>query len=308
MLRYVASGKKDLDSAPIVVSVRFNWEFYANLEGQLRPKLQASAPPYTKPTLYLFPPDMIHGWEAEAPVERVVFHFSTVPDIIRDYCRERGYLQTALQPGDIPMLRELAHSMEEHYRAPTPASLLIFQRALLDLSLLLIRGTKFSTNMPLETLPFERVNRVIEWYLDRLEERPTLEALAEVVHVSPAHLRRQFKLVYGKSPHVVLTQLRLEKAAQLLATCDDKLEVVARQSGFNSASDFCRVFHRRFGVYPNVWRTYISGAEQAEREKQLQRLIARSGSASPLQAPEPVSAQVASRPKSAPKRTKKRSA
>jgi AraC-like DNA-binding protein len=117
------------------------------------------------------------------------------------------------------------------------------------------------------------VERAIEWYLSHLHERPTLEALADVVHVSTAHLRRQFQLVYNQSPHFVLTHLRLEKAAELLATTGETLDVVARRSGFNSASDLCRVFRRRFKAYPTEWRTHVAGSEKPA--DQIERLIAR---------------------------------
>lgn len=275
MLRYLAYGSKDFTFAPVMVMSRFNWEFYANLDGRLRPTDgRKDGALFSKtPMLWLYPPDHPHGWESQGEVERVVFHFSSVPDVIREACSERGFLSVVLQPPDVAQLRELGHALETHYRSPTPASLLLFDRALIDLSLLFLRGKDFGAALPLETVAVERVERVIEWYLSHLHERPTLEALAEVVHVSPAHLRRQFQVVYGKSPHLVLTHLRLEKAAQLLANTGDTLDVIARRCGFNSASDLCRVFRRRFKAYPNEWRTQVAGTEKPS--EQIERLIAR---------------------------------
>lgn len=274
MLRYLAYGQKDFTEAPILPSNRFNWEFYANLRGTLRPTVESPPADYaTTPTLWLFPPEKVHGWEAPRAVERLVLHFSSVPDVIRDACATSGFLRTPLTSDDVAMLRRMGPELKPHYRSPSPASLLLFDRALIDLSLLLLRGRDFGSSLPLETVAVERVQRAVEWYLSHLHQRPTLEALADAVHISPVHLRRQFRLVYGKSPHLVLTNLRLERAAQLLATCNDTLDAIARQSGFNSASDFCRVFKHRFDVYPNEWRTQIVGVE--DTGQQLQRLIAR---------------------------------
>ena len=275
MLRYLAYGPKDLAAGPIVPMTRFNWEFYASLRGRLRPTgggLEEEV--FAKePRLWVFPPDQPHGWESRRKVDRAVFHFSSVPDVIREACAERGYLSMPLEATDVEMIRQLGKSLEPHYRSPSPASLLLFDRALIDLSLLLLRGREFGAALPLETVAVERVERATEWYLSHLHERPTLEALADVVHVSVAHLRRQFRVVYGKSPHIVLTHLRLERAAQLLANTGDTLEVISRKSGFNSASDLCRVFKRRFKVYPNEWRTQVAGTEKPE--EQVRRLIAR---------------------------------
>lgn len=288
MLRYLAYGPKDFARTPLVVSTRFNWEFYANLNGWLRPTLPTGTSfPFARHKLWLFAPDTAHGWESSGEIERVVFHFSSVPDVIQTFWPKSGYIEATLKPAEIASLRKLATSLEPHYRAPTPESILLFQRALIDLCLILLRDRKFDANVPLETVAVERVERAIQWYLARLEERPTLDTVADSVHVSTAHLRRQFKLVYGKSPHAVLTHLRLERASEMLASTTDKLEVIARRCGFNSASDLCRVFHRHHRVYPTVWRTYLSGTEKTDgADDQIQRLLARGG-ASGGNAPSP---------------------
>lgn len=242
---------------------RFNWEFYACLRGKLRPTFEGEQPEEAgaTPRLWLFPPQHRHGWQSAKTVERAVFHFSSVPDVIRDACRERGQLSMPLEKEDVEMIRALCRSLKPHYRAPTPTAMLLFERALIDLSLLFLRGRNFGVALPLETLAVERVERVSEWYLAHLHERPTLEALADVAHVSVAHLRRHFQLVHGRSPHAVFTQLRVERAAELLGTTNDTLEAIARRSGFNSASDLCRVFKRRMKVYPNEWRTQVANKE-----------------------------------------------
>lgn len=275
MLRYLAYGPKDLSEAPVPPMTRFNWEFYANLRGTLHPITESVTQTAfeTTPTLWLFPPDHVHGWESKRRIDRIVLHFSSVPDVIREACAGPGFLKTPLSPDDVAALRRMGDELKNHYRSPTPASLLLFDRALIDLSLIFLRGRDFAAALPLETVAVERVQRAIEWYLSHLHQRPTLDALADAVHISTAHLRRQFRLVYGRSPHLVLTNLRLERAAQLLATTDNTLDIVARSSGFNSASDFCRVFKQRFDVYPNEWRTQIVGEE--DPGQQLQRLVAR---------------------------------
>jgi AraC family transcriptional regulator len=275
MLRYLAYGQKDLSAQPVQPMTRFNWEFYAVLSGALRPTTETGDQlPYTStPTLWVFPPDRAHGWQSQRRLDRIVMHFSSVPEVIREACAAAGSLSTPLTSDDVAMLRRMGNELKQHYRSPTPESLLRFDRALIDLSLLFLRGRDFGSALPLETVAVERVQRAIEWYLSHLHQRPTLFSLADAVHISTAHLRRQFRLVYRKSPHMVLTSLRLERAAQLLATTDNTLDVVARSSGFNSASDFCRVFKHHFDVYPNEWRTQVGGEENPGQ--QLQRLVAR---------------------------------
>jgi AraC family transcriptional regulator len=268
MLRHLTYGPSDLATTPIEPMTRFNWEFYANLQGALRATFTGDdATDFeTSPTLWLFPPDCAHGWQSQGAVDRLSLHFSSVPDVIRNACVEPGFLKVELGPADVEMLRLIGNELTPHYRSPTPTSLLLFDRALINLSLLFLRGRDFSAALPLETVAVERVQRAIEWYLAHLHKRPTFDALADAVHISPTHLRRQFQLVHGQGPHLVLRNIRLERAVQMLATTDNTLEVIARSSGFNSASDFCRVFKRRFDVYPNQWRTQVSTKENPHQQ------------------------------------------
>jgi AraC family transcriptional regulator len=275
MLRYLGYGTKDFSLGSIPVMSRFNWEFYVCLSGKLRATGEAMAREGWRdaPALWVFPPNHPHGWESTGRFLRAVFHYTTVPEVIRREVEQKGHLCLALEPADAAMLDQLGQSLEPHFRAPTPASALLFDRALIELSLLLLRGRSFGKTLSRETVAMERVERAKEWYLAHLHARPSLEALAEAAHISVAHLRREFRIAHGKSPHAVLTQLRVERASQLLANGGHTLDVIAKQSGFNSASDLCRVFKRNLKVYPNAWRTQVAGQELPE--SQARRLVAR---------------------------------
>jgi AraC-like DNA-binding protein len=58
----------------------------------------------------------------------------------------------------------------------------------------------------------------------------------------------------GRSPMQHLTSLRMDLARRLLATTEDKLEVIAGEVGYANAAVFCRVFKRWVGVVPGEWR------------------------------------------------------
>ena len=46
----------------------------------------------------------------------------------------------------------------------------------------------------------------------------------------------------------------MERAMELLSNMKIKLETVAKQCGFSSASNFCRAFKARKGASPTRWR------------------------------------------------------
>lgn len=81
-----------------------------------------------------------------------------------------------------------------------------------------------------------------------------LAALAAEFGVSPATLRRRCVEEYGIPPKVLQGRLRLDRAKELLATSDQTIEAVAAHVGFSDPFYFSRVFNRREGCSPSVFR------------------------------------------------------
>lgn len=81
----------------------------------------------------------------------------------------------------------------------------------------------------------------------------TLLELSRAVHVSPYHLSRLFRDEVGCAPHEYLIRLRVRRAINALADGASVSEA-ASVAGFASPSYFSRVFRRRVGVPPSVYR------------------------------------------------------
>ncbi|MDN5361685.1 MAG: two-component system, response regulator YesN [Moorella sp. (in: firmicutes)] len=81
----------------------------------------------------------------------------------------------------------------------------------------------------------------------------SLEDVALVVNLSPAHLSRLFKKEMGRTVIEYLTLVRLEVAKRLLRE-GKTIEEVAAAVGFNEATYFSRVFKREVGVPPGIFR------------------------------------------------------
>ena len=97
------------------------------------------------------------------------------------------------------------------------------------------------------------VARAQEHLAQNLDRQITLAELARAVHASPFHLHRVFSAVTGTTPHAYLTQLRVDRACELLRdgwTVDETALAV----GFRSRGHLARVFRARTGVYPSRYR------------------------------------------------------
>ena len=84
--------------------------------------------------------------------------------------------------------------------------------------------------------------------------REGLPCLVRLCGVSPAYLARTLKARTGQTPTEFVNGLRLEQAAVLLATTPQEIADVALDCGFENLSYFYRLFHRRYGRSPRLYR------------------------------------------------------
>lgn len=103
----------------------------------------------------------------------------------------------------------------------------------------------------------ERVRRAQE-YLDahalRTVQSRELEAVSGLDRFA---LMRQFKTLFGTSPHRYLTMRRLQHARRLLQSGEDLAEV-AVAAGFADQSHFTRHFKKAFGMTPGRWKALVN--------------------------------------------------
>ncbi|MFW9259410.1 helix-turn-helix transcriptional regulator [Nostoc sp. CALU 546] len=99
----------------------------------------------------------------------------------------------------------------------------------------------------------ERIYQAKEILLGNLENPPSLIDLARQVGINEFKLKRGFRQVFGTSAFKYLHNYRLEKAKQLLALGDMKIEEVAFRVGFDSRSYFALAFRKKFGLNPKQY-------------------------------------------------------
>jgi AraC-like DNA-binding protein len=78
--------------------------------------------------------------------------------------------------------------------------------------------------------------------------------MARAAHLSSAHFSRQFRRVFGESPHQYLLTRRLERAAAMLRTTDWSVADVCMAVGLTSVGSFTTSFRRMFGMTPTTYR------------------------------------------------------
>lgn len=87
----------------------------------------------------------------------------------------------------------------------------------------------------------------------------SLSKVAKFVNISPNHLSEKFKQVTGINFVDYVAQTRFDKARELLANRQQRISEIAFAVGFQSLSQFNRVFRRLAGRSPTQYRASLNG-------------------------------------------------
>ncbi|MCX8253623.1 protein of unknown function [Beijerinckiaceae bacterium RH AL1] len=95
---------------------------------------------------------------------------------------------------------------------------------------------------------------VTDYITDCLTHDVSLGELAALVDLSRSQLCRAFKIATGTTPHRWRTQVRIERAKDLLTQTKLPLADIAQATGFADQSHFTTVFKKSSGTTPRAWR------------------------------------------------------
>lgn len=118
-------------------------------------------------------------------------------------------------------------------------------------------GTRMNQIMKQER---EHTNRqVIEKakaYIEQHYQDPELsvETICGQLHMSAAYFSTMFKKETGQAYIAYLTEVRLNKAVELLKETDDKTYIIAAKVGYQEQNYFSYVFKKHFGISPTKFR------------------------------------------------------
>ena len=99
-----------------------------------------------------------------------------------------------------------------------------------------------------------RVMKVRDFINTHINDELRLEQLANLVGMTPTAFSRFFKLRTGKNLSEYIVDIRLGHAARLLLDTADSVSEICWNCGFNTLSNFNRLFRKRKGCSPTEFR------------------------------------------------------
>ena len=102
-----------------------------------------------------------------------------------------------------------------------------------------------------EERPIHGITRYLQ---EHLAEEVSLSVLAEEFHLSAQYISQLFKNEIGVGFLTYLTNIRMERAKQLLLSTSLSIAEVSEQSGYSDYRVFTKVFKKSEGITPSQYR------------------------------------------------------
>ena len=102
-----------------------------------------------------------------------------------------------------------------------------------------------------EERPIHGITRYLQ---EHLAEEVSLSVLAEEFHLSAQYISQLFKNEIGVGFLAYLTNIRMERAKQLLLSTSLSIAEVSEQSGYSDYRVFTKVFKKAEGITPSQYR------------------------------------------------------
>jgi transcriptional regulator GlxA family with amidase domain len=113
--------------------------------------------------------------------------------------------------------------------------------------------SQFSSLLELKA-PAGRFGPLLTWAREHLDEKLTVEELADRAGVSARHFTRAFIAETGSTPAKAIERLRIEAARARVQSSSEAIERVAEVTGFGDPERMRRAFIRAFGQPPQSLR------------------------------------------------------
>lgn len=266
---YVADRHKKEFDYPIHQHEIFELNFVAGASGCRRVVGDSSEVIGDLDLVLITSPDLEHVWE-QHECKSDGIHEVTVQFLL-DFDSPTSPFRTNPYKSIYRMLTRAKRGLA----FPAEAILMVYHRivrlsaieegflAVQELFSILYELSKFDDARELATSSFAKVVveseskcilKVKNFIGEHYKEEMSLEQLADLVGMAPTAFSRYFKLRTGKNLSEYIVDIRLGHAARRLVDTTDSVSEICWTTGFNTLSNFNRLFRKRKGCSPTEFR------------------------------------------------------
>ncbi|MFC2113746.1 GyrI-like domain-containing protein [Bacteroidota bacterium] len=120
---------------------------------------------------------------------------------------------------------------------------------------------------------FERINKVLLYIHEHLDEKLELDHLAQISNFSSFHFHRIMKAYLREPLGSYVQRVRLDKAANSLLYTTEAINDIAFKFGYESHASFSKAFKKRFSCSPSEFREQSASIKIETNFVQLNKSI-----------------------------------
>ena len=109
------------------------------------------------------------------------------------------------------------------------------------------------SNTALDPL-YQSIMPAITYIESHINERLRIGKLAKLCLLSESAFRKRFKICTEKTPTEYISDLKLEKATELLKSTDIPINTIVSELNFYDSAYFYKLFRKKTGVAPSLFR------------------------------------------------------
>lgn len=207
--------------------------------------------------LLSFSPDFIKSWVA------------SIPDADLFCCFNQKVRQLRLDRGQQTYVESLFVHIADEVEQRQPGYLTAIRLNLMELLLFTARSA--GRNSPLHRIPLipigEKVTLAAQYICQNYARKISLESIACMHHISYYYFCRAFRQITGYTLTEYINSVRVKRAEQLLRETHMSVTAVALAVGFESSTNFGRVFKSMTHLSPLRYRMRWGEAENAKRNE-----------------------------------------
>lgn len=201
----------------------------------------------------IFHPDLLRGTSLGKSIKKYTFFSYETNEALHISEEERGIILDCLNI----IQKELEHGIDRHSR-----NLIVTYIELILGYCMRFYERQFITRTKQNRDVLTRFERFLDEYFEsstaEREGLPTVRYLADKLCLSPNYFGDMLKKETGKTPQEYIQIKVIELAKERITNTEDTVSEIAYSLGFQYPQHFCRLFKKRVGCTPNVYRTQIN--------------------------------------------------
>ncbi len=153
--------------------------------------------------------------------------------------------------------RMLTNMLEEYENNKNDSS--SYLRSLLLSLFMLMRGQKKDVALPTESNVASRktISEIVGYISNNYFENITLQSISLKFYISPYYFSRSFKRITGLGFNEYLNNVRIKEAKKMLSSTKLSITDISSAVGYQSPTNFGRVFIKITGISPTQYRIKI---------------------------------------------------